>query len=271
MLTIRNWQWLLTIWLAMISLPSYGVNTPSFCHQRNPSLYFSHYSTDHFWNKHGKKLPTYNHFKKTSIHAFLEYDHSPIDSFGLYIAFSHIKESINSHTHDFNDIEFSWMHQLYQTETSCYAIQVTGVIPAEHEFQPELSYGNFGVELSGFYANHFTFKNNPGCLELALRYRTYQGFPSDLIRADIVVSYDLSRRLYINAGAYLDYGLFNGKHRDNTNIVLLNPNYRLLSTQVQAVFRFFDQLTVGLGYFHHIWGNNVGTGNGLLAGSSLTF
>lgn len=235
------------------------------------STHYSTYNTSHFWNKNGKKLPSYNDFHKKTYHAYSEYGLTSLDTLGIWGSYSRIEESVNGRTIGFADFEINWRHLWCQYNGHNFATQVIAIVPAESTYKPGLRYGRYGGEISLLYLREFDFYHRGAWCETRLGYRTYDGFPSDQIRADLMVGYQLFSRLEIMAEAFLDFGLFNGDFYVNQNVILYNPNYRLLKLQVEGYLTLTDFAYINVGYFQHVWGENIGTGGGLFAGACLIF
>lgn len=102
-------------------------------------------------------------------------------------------------------------------------------------------------------------------------YRKYEGFPSDQLRAQAMVNFFLFSRLQITGSSHLEYGLFNGSSRTDESLFLLNPNYRLLRSQIDVVLCLYKGASIFVGYHRHLWGRNVGTEGGMYGGTQIQF
>ncbi len=219
------------------------------------------YSTDHFWNKHGKKLPTFNDFKQTKISFSAEYGLTPKDTLGAYVFYVQNADRLNGKKRGVGDLELNWKRFLGCCGPYLFAMRILGIFPVGAK-KRSVSYGEYGAEIDLHCQRSFSFFDRCGWYELLAGYRFYKGAPSDQIRADAVVGYQLLSRLRIISGLYLEYGIFNGSKKFQGPVILLNNNYRLLKAQVQAVITIKPFLSGAVGYFQHIWGCNVGTGGG---------
>lgn len=229
-------------------------------------LSYSHYDTDHFWNKHGKKLPTHNHFRRQAYTLYAEYALRCEDSFTFDGGYDVIRESLNGPTLGLEDFELGWKHMVYSTDTAALTTQITALIPGGVK-RSSLRYGQWGIQAELLYSDQY----GDGWYDLGLGYRYYQGFPSDQIVADAAVGYDFSRCLQFIAALQLEYGLFNGQARKNFNNIVFNPNYRLLNGQIECDYRLMRHVTLVAGGFTHLWGNNVGSGGGFFGGAWIDF
>jgi hypothetical protein len=232
---------------------------------------YSTYHTNHFWNKNGHKLSTYNNYHEESVHAYIEYGITDLDTVGIKSIYSRIEESVNGRTFGFGDFEANWRHLLYESEQDSFAFQAHLIIPSETTYVPNLRYGEWGGQFSLLYLRNFLVCDRAGWIESRVGYRVYHGFPSDQARADINLGYQLFSKFEVIASACLDYGVFNGKHHQNQSIILYNPNYRLLKAEIQGLYTINNHVSLSFGYFEHFWGNNVGAGGGLIGRANLIF
>ena len=231
---------------------------------------FSAYSTDHFWNKHGKKQPTYNHFKQQSYLLYVEYAIQPCDSLSLNGGFTQVQESLHGHQRGIEDIQIGWKHQFSGSDTSALTGKLTGIVPVGDK-KCAVRYGKAGLQLALLYSQLFWLQQYCGWCDFDLGYRWYQGFPSDQIRADLALGVVVHPGIWLVASSQLDYGLFNGQSRGNINNIVLNSNYRRLQGKLECVFNLLTHLSVSLGGYVHFWGQNVGSGGGYFCGAWLDF
>lgn len=244
------------------------INSPG---QIDLLMAYSTYSTDHFWNKEGKKLSTFNHFHRKSCFLYLDYAFDCRNSFLIKEKYSFVKESLNRNSQGFNDVELRWKSLLYQGNTAAFSSQVVGIIPVGDHAKSSIRYAKLGIEGDLLFSDTFSISHFQGNYTLELGYRHYQGFPSDQIRANAFVWMDLTPYISLIATTHLDYGLFNGSAGFNQNNIACHPNYRLLEIQLECVVTPFSYTSFVLGAFKHIWGRNIGTGGGMFCGAWFTF
>jgi hypothetical protein len=228
------------------------------------------YKTDHFWNKNGKKRPTFNRFEEEEISLFLAYNISCSDILTARGFYDMVHEEINGKIFDFADSEASWIHYFHQGGTLQLATELLVIIPSGGEV-PNVRYGRFGIEGSLLCLKDFSIYSHEAFSLLKLGYRAYQGFPSDQIRGEALVGYQLFSQLQVSASAKLDYGLFNGKREHPYNTILFNANYRLLTGQIDALYEPFEGITLTLSYYEYLWGQNNGAGGGWIYRISCNF
>src|SRR5688572_14175737 len=64
---------------------------------------YSTYSTNHFWNNSGKKLPTYNTFTRNSCLLYGEFAINPCNSCFIHAGYTRVEESLNGNSCAFKD------------------------------------------------------------------------------------------------------------------------------------------------------------------------
>lgn len=231
---------------------------------------YSDYSTDHFWNKHGKKLPTFNHFFRKDCHLYAECALNFCNSLFIHGGYAVIDESLNGHCRGVEDIEMGWKWLIHSGQTSALTSQLMAIIPAGRK-KSSIRYGEGGAEFSLLYSDQFFLCQRSGWYDLALGYRHYTGFPSDQIRSNVALGYNVIPRLHLIVTSDLIYGLWNGNSHCNFNNVTLNPNFRLLKGHIECVVNLCSHISISFGAYRHLWGRNVGTGGGWFGGLWIDF
>lgn len=224
---------------------------------------YKQYQTDHFWNKTGSR--------ETAEHGFLKKETEVYGEFGLTckdtLTFEGSWGRANEHEHrklsGFSDLEFGWRRFLCSHGDKVFAMRALAIIPVETTFIPAIRYGRFGGELDAL----FGYKN----WDFLLGYRYIQGFPSDQIRAQGEVRLPWNERISFLAQAKLDWGLFNGQGKKNASPFLFEPNYRLFKVKIEAEVKICSFISTNVGWFQHVWGENVGTSGGFYGGVDLQF
>jgi hypothetical protein len=233
-------------------------------------LTYSTYSTDTFWNKFGKKLPTFNRFNKKSYLLYSEYATNCRNSVTFNGGYSTIEESLNGNSRGFEDIEIGWKHLILDKKRTAYTVQIIGIIPVGDK-KSSLRYGKFGAQVSLLYSNIFNLFHQEAWVDLEVGYRYYRGFPSDQFLTNLALGWIFNSYVQIIAASQLFYGLFNGKSKFNLNNVAFHPNYRLLDAQLECVIHIFSHTSLSLGMYRHVWGQNVGIGGGYFCGLWVDF
>lgn len=230
----------------------------------------SRYSTKSFWNKEGKKLPTFNRFNRTSYLLYSEYAVTNYHSLSFNGGYSIVKESLNGDSKGVNDLEIGWKYLFRETKFSALTAQLIGIIPTG-EKRSSIRYGKFGFQPTLLYSRIFYLANHCGWYDLGLGYRFYQGFPSDQIRGYGALGYNISRYIQVIATSQINYGVFNGKSECNLNNVVFHSNYRLFKAQIECVIKACSHFSISLGGYWHIWGQNIGNGGGGFGGVWMVF
>ena len=233
-------------------------------------LTYSTYSTDHFWNKHGKKLPTYNHFKRQSYLLYAEYAFNNCNSFTFHGGYSAVQETLNGNSRAVEDIELGWKHLICTNEASALTAQLIAIVPVG-DTKSSVRYGKWGAQAGLLYSNMFCLLSRSGWYDLELGYRWYQDFPSDRVIASAAVGYDITSRIQVIATGKCDYGINNGHADGNLNNIAFHGNYRLFKAKIECVARLFSHVSVSVGAFKHFWGRNVGAGGGFYCGTWIDF
>lgn len=232
--------------------------------------YFSYYKTDHFWNKHGKKLPTFNKFNRKTYRVDMEYDINCHHAVFIKGGYTMVDEELNGRSRGIEDPEASWQTLLYGNDYSAFSGKATAIIPVGPK-KSCIRYGKFGGEIKLLYSRMFEFLQHGWWYDLGLAYRMYSGFPSDQIRADASLGCSLTPYLWVISITRFDYGLFNGDGSANRNNICFNPNYRLLETQVEGILEVYQHILLTIGGFFHLWGENIGAGGGFYSGAWIIF
>lgn len=233
-------------------------------------LTYSYYSTNHFWNKHGTKLPTFNRFKRHSALLYAEYALNNSNSLTFNGGYCRILESLNGNSQGFEDSEIGWKHLFYEDDCAAFSVECLSIIPSGNK-KSSFRYGVFGVEADLLYSRYFSLFERYGWIDMRLGYRLYQGFPGDQIRMGVAVGYFFTAKIQAIASLKLDAGLFNGEAKKNRNNVAFNANYRLLKAQLEATMRLLPWLSASGGVFWHLWGQSVGSGGGAFGAAWIDF
>lgn len=230
----------------------------------------STYSTDSFWNKNNKKLPSFNDFREQDYMLYAEYAVNARNSLTLDGGFSVITEEVNGDSGGIADLELGWKHLLRKTKTSACTAQLVGIIPTSDR-DPPLRYGRGGLELSLLYSQIFHLRNTFWWYDFGLGYRWYEGFPSDQLRSLLALGVFVNPNLRFIVSNELDYGFFNGDSSGSVSNITFNPNYRLYMLKFECVFKVVKHTFLTLGAYKHVWGQNVGAGGGYYGGIWLVF
>ena len=233
-------------------------------------LTYSTYSTDDFWNRHGKLLPTYNHFKKQSYLLYGEYVINCRNSISINGGYSGVEESLNGHSRGLEDVQLGWKYLLRSMPSSALTAQVIAVVPVG-KTKSSIRYGRLGMQANLLYSHIFRFAKSYVWCDLGIGYRYYHGFPSDQIRAEAALGYQINACVQMIATSEFDYGLFHGGSKHNINNVVFHPNYRLLKAKLECVMRLFSHASLSVGAYKHFWGRNIGRGGGFFCGLWLDF
>lgn len=230
---------------------------------------YTHYETDHFWNRHGDKKKAYNRLRQNEIELYSEVGITNCDTLGIDANYVNNEEKLNWTSRGFGDVELCWKRYLASAGGYLFSSRIVGIIPVGDK-KTTVRYGEWGFELDLHCQKDFMLCNRFGWYELLGGYRYYHGFPSDQIKFHAVVGYHVFDRFRIIGGLYLNYGIENGKQFHGP-ILTLPPRYRLLKAEIHGVVHLANCVSVFVGGFQHLWGENIGTGGGLTSGLWVDF
>lgn len=263
----------LTMPLMAFALSEQPYHTTGFIDEAGGSrtlLSYSSYSTSHFWNKHGKRLPTFNHFKRHSILLYSEYALNGCNSVFVNGGYSWVQEKLHKDSCSFEDLELGYKHLLAEVGEGVLTLQLTGIVPVG-EKKAAIRYGRWGLEGGLLYSRCFDVCEKSGWYDLGAFYRYYSGFPSDQVRGYAACGLELFPCLGVIGSAYLDYGVDNGNSHERCGNEALCPNYRLFKGQIECYWDVFEHVRATIGAYHHFWGRNVGAGGGFVGGIWIVF
>lgn len=195
----------------------------------------------------------------------MEYDINCHHALFLKGGYTMVDEQLNGRSRGLEDPEASWQYLIYGNGDSALSGKLTAIFPSGPK-KSCVRYGKLGGELKLLYSKMFTLLRHLWWYDLGLGYRMYSGFPSDQIRADVSIGCTLRPYLWLISSTHLDYGLFNGDSKANRNNICFNPNFRLLTTQVQGILEIYNHISLTIGGFFHLWGENMGAGGGFYSG-----
>lgn len=231
---------------------------------------YSYYSTDHFWNAKGKKLPTFNHFHSQSGFLYSEYAWNSCNSFWISGGYTAVRESLNGNSQGIDDVEVGWKHLLASNGTNALTAELEGIIPVGKR-KSSVRYGTGGAQASLLYSDQFFLGNFPSWYDLGLGYLYYHGGPSDQVRAMAALGLGVNSFITFVGSSLFDCGVGNGNRHCNSNNVVFAPDYKRLSGQIECLFSIHTCSFVSLGAFAHLWGRNVGAGGGCFGGIWLVY
>jgi hypothetical protein len=254
--------------IAAISVfPCFGVQ---FWEEASINFHALTYETNHLWNKQGKVISSHNHFKKWEVDLCFECMPTCNDIFAIRGLYDRIEEEMDGNTNGFGDPEISWVRRVLNCSSSSVLGRFLMIVPAGKE-KASLRYGRFGAQIDMIYSSCMNLWNIQIDSLLGIGYRIYQGFPSDQVRAFLELNSQIYGNLYWLSYISLEYGVFNGKRKEHFNQILFNPNYRLLKVQFSLVGYITEWMYFDIGYFEHIWGENVGNSGGWIGGFGYIF
>jgi hypothetical protein len=233
-------------------------------------LKYVHYSTDHIWNKNGKRISTFNDFKFREYQLYADVYLTGIDCISLKGSYIQIEEELNGNSRGFSDSELTYTRFFYVDQVHALSTQIIAIIPSGAQIY-NLRYGKLGGQLNLLYSGYYNLCNKTLFINSILGFRAYKGFPGDQFRGYFSLGTYVLSKLFIEAALNLQYGLFNGKSKFDYPLFLLNPNFRVLQGDIRVAYQVHENAYLSAGVFHHLWGQNVGTGSGFYVDGWLEF
>jgi hypothetical protein len=251
-------------WLLLI-LPGFLIarTCPLDPWEADLEITYKSYQTSHFWNKTGSRKSAHNEFDKKEIEIYGEFGLTSCDTLTLKESWGRAEERMNGRTFGFSDMELGWRRFLWTNGSHVIASRALAIIPIQNNFEPAIRYGQYGGEVDILWGYC--------CYDFLLGYRFYEGFPSDQIRACAQMHWELCSWITFKGEAKLEYGVFNGQNRPDASLFLYQPNYRLFKVKAEAEIKLCRCVSTNVGWFQHVWGENVGTGGGFYGGIDIHF
>ncbi len=268
-------KWLSAI-LVSLSLPVtlMGITKSAVVQEKHDfftSAEYSYYGSEHIWNKKGEKKPAHDDFILNGVEAYFEYGLTDEDTLVATVGWGHIHETLNGGTKGYNDLILGWKRHIGEVWCHVLALELDAIIPLEKDYEPGLCYSRYGAELNALASKSFFLWDTYAWYDLRLGYLWYSGFPSDQILADASINFHPMPRVFIKVGGFLEYGLFNGHSRNDRSLFFYNPNYRLLTGEVEITVCLNRGISFVAGYDRFVWGENVGYGGRFYAGTQYQF
>lgn len=222
-------------------------------------------STNHFWNRRGRKMAAYNQVEHQAVDLFAEYGLTTCDTIGIYASYAQNQEEMNRSPRGISDFDLVWKHLFTKFECWDLSFQCITVIPAG-ESLTTIRYGEWGLETDLHAQRNFFLFGNCGWIELLMGYRFYQNNPSDRLISQFVVGQYMTPDLTLVGECLLDYCFKIHKHHSEGPLLFLPLDYRLLKLQAQIIWKATCSINLFLGGSLNLWGQNIGTGAALIGG-----
>lgn len=220
----------------------------------------SYFDTDHFYDKEGDKLKSYNHFERTQASLLVDAGITNTDNLSFFLPYDDIKDYLDGDDTDIGDMEIGWKRSLIEWDNAIFSSEVILVAPLISEYLPDIRYGRWGVEGALMYAETFFPFGYKTTLDGRIGYRWYSGFPSDQIRSELSAWVDFSSHWQLLAQSAVEYGLFDGKEPPNHSFFFYNAKYRVWKGRVELNYYVTPKLCLTAGYMRHFMGQNIAAG-----------
>lgn len=228
--------------------------------------------SDEYWDVTGKRHDLADSFRKVTLEQFVEYGLTGKDTVTTKLSYNFLDNGVQENS-GFADVELGYRRSLYQRDNWALGTGLTAIIPSGYSLEdmPQLGYGRFGLE--PFLAAGFGWSayGKNGYAEAIGRYRWYAGYPSDQLRANIIIGQDLNRSLQFILESELQWGLDNGSAYQVDATTFLDSSYRLFKVSIYGRLKMTEEVSLLLSGFQTVWGENTGVGRGLAASLWLAF
>ncbi|MCK9174466.1 MAG: hypothetical protein M0O96_04225 [Desulforhopalus sp.] len=231
-----------------------------------------YYETGEYWDRSGDRHSMKEEFKKLSAQTYMEYGLTKKDTLTAK-AFYDFVDNEDGSTQGFSDVELGYRRCLFNQSGMALSAGITGLIPAGYSINemPSLGYDRLGMEtfLAAGYGWEVTGRN--GFAETTVRFRTYEGFPSDQLRGSLVLGQDITRILQLILESEIQWGLDNGDTVQLDDDTTIDAYYRLFKMTLHCRIRMTDDQSLVFSGFRNVWGENTGAGGGLALAYWITF
>ncbi len=240
------------------------------------SLQTYYYETNEYFDSHGDRKSRGGTFEKLEFNPYLEYGVTNKDTLVMNIFYDWLRDNVSGttkKTNGFADIEGGWRRLLLKKDPHVFSAQLLGIFPTGYDIEdePRLGYGRFGMEVSVLYGRFFKIRGRYGFLDSQLGFRTYFGYPSEQLRANFTIGYDIVRRIQLMFESELQYGLDNGSEKKLGRNITVEPQYRLLKITGALRFRLSDNYSLVGAAYCHAWGEDTGADGGFYGSVWLRF
>jgi len=231
------------------------------------SLQPYYYSTDQYFDEHGRLHDRGGTFTKFEVNPYLEYGLTDNETLTINIFYNWLTDDVSGRerqTQGLTDQEIGLQHRIATGVNGTIAIHGLMIIPTGYvlEDDPRLGYDCLGAEMSLLYGQSFQMFHKYGFVDLRLGYRDYFGYPSSQLRINTVLGYDISPGWQIFALGELQYGLKNGHEKQLSLGSSVQPDYRLLKVTIAARVHISKHYSLVAGGYKHVWGEETGGGGG---------
>mgnify|MGYP001810216807 CR=1 FL=1 len=272
----QNWGraacWLLLICQAMPVASAWSEAWPRGDGRLFSASKAEYLQSDAYWDTDGKRHDLDDPFRKLSLEQYFDYGLTDKDTITAKFTYDVLDDGSQENS-GFEDFELGYRRTLYQRDGWALSTGLKALIPSGYSRTalPQLGYSRFGLEPFMAAGVGWTTHGQSGYAEAVMRYRWYTGYPSDQLRASIIIGQDLNRSLQLLLESELQWGLDNGSANQIDATTTLDSYYRLCKITLYGRVPLTDKVSLLLSGFHSAWGENTGVGRGLAASLWLEF
>lgn len=223
------------------------------------------YQATKYWDHNSREKDIGATYDKKELNLYFEYGLGGDRTLVMQSAWDHITSG-SGRAEGVSDLEISLIQKLREDGPQVLSAKALIIIPGSYPTDrvPLIGYGISGAELGLMLGRSF----ESWYLDSALSYRYYDGYPSDQLRGNLALGYDLIRTVRAKGELSAIYGLENGQPI-LINEIVIPPDYRLLQADLSLEFKLDPKLSMVLGYNQALSGRDTGVGSTFYFGCDL--
>lgn len=230
---------------------------------------FSYQWTDTFWNRSGRRLPTYDRVTSHAYALYAEYALDPSNSLTLNGEYKRHKQPLCAKKYMANDLEIGWKHALYQNNSFALTAGLIAIVPVCRKSE---NHGNLGAQFSLLHSQWLACCRKKCWLDLAIAYRRSAHIHSDQIRGEVALNFVPITELRLTALAQFQWNCYLGNSQRHRLCRRCPPAvYRKCTLQIEGALKLFSHAYAVFGVFKDVSGRQVLMNKGVLSGIWLDF
>lgn len=229
------------------------------------------YKSGEFLDQSGRTTPQPD-YSKLELDSYAEYgwtdDTTLGTQFALYRATNDLSDEYNIGV---GDPTLFVRHRLWQNDSSVFSVQPLIKFPSFSRDDQLARSGTdaMNLELRLLAGHSFEAFQQYHFINAEIAYRKrMEGF-GDQILADLTFGYRLNERWSIMPQLFTTWRL--SSNTASSTIQIFDNDYDAVKGKLSGVYQLNDKLSLQLGVFYDIWGQNTGRGQGITFTTGYTF
>lgn len=223
---------------------------------------YSYQTADHFWNRQGKTLCAYNHFRKHAYGFYAEYAINPCNSISLNSQYQQIRETLNGKKQGLSALEAGWKFLFHKNCNSSSTAELVAIVPVSRE-RRMIQSGKPGAQISLLHSHWFRCCRLKGWVDLMVGYRRREGPRTDQLRSACALNFLPLANLRVTGLTQFYWGYFESlrpvcKHKHSA--------HALCTFQLEGAFGICPHIYAVLGFFKDLCGRHTFNRKGVLSG-----